>query len=132
MKFAVPTIGGIQRTNAMIAAVATLVLLAVRSAPVAIGCAVGAALMIGNLWALAAVGRAIIAMAQGGAAGKAGLVLAPFKLFLFAGIVYILIAYTQVNLEGFVLGAFTQIVAIFVETWHAATRAAEESEEQKV
>ena len=55
-------------------------------------------------------------------ADQAGVILAPMKLFLFVGVVYILIAYTHLNLLGFMLGALTQVVAIFIETWHAATR----------
>jgi hypothetical protein len=45
------------------------------------------------------------------------------KLFLFVGVVYILVAYTHLNLMGLMIGATTQIVAVFVETWHASSRA---------
>ncbi|MDE3110733.1 MAG: hypothetical protein KGL02_12420 [Acidobacteriota bacterium] len=133
MNWTVPTIGGIQRTTGIIAAIATVILAVTVSPAAAISCAVGAALMIGNLFLLAVVGRAIIAMAQGGAGSKAGVILAPMKLFLFVGVVYILIAYTHLDLRGFMIGALTQIVAIFVETWHASTRAiAVPPEDQKV
>jgi hypothetical protein len=123
MNWAVPTIGGIQRMTGIVAAIATVILSIVESPAAAISCAVGAALMIANLFLLTIVGRAIIALAQGGAGNKAGVVLAPMKLFLFVGVVYILIAYTHLNLPGFMIGVLTQIVAIFVETWHASTRA---------
>src|SRR5579863_1934823 len=123
MNWAVPTIAGIQRTTGILAAIATVILAVAVSAAAAISCAAGAALMIGNLWLLAVVGRAIVAMAQGGAVGKAGVILAPMKLFLFVAVVYILIAYTHLDLRGFMIGALTQILAIFVETWHASTRA---------
>ena len=106
----------------IIAAIATVILATTVSTAAAMSCVVGAALMIANLFLLAIVGRAIIAMAQGGAGSKAGVILAPMKLFLFVGVVYILIAYTHLNLLGFMLGALTQVVAIFIETWHAATR----------
>ena len=122
MNWSVPTLGGIQRTTGILAALATVILAVSSSTAAAISCAVGAALMIANLFLLAVVGRAIIAMAQGGGGSKAGVILAPIKLFLFVGVVYILVAYTHMNLEGFMIGAFTQIVAIFVETWHASTR----------
>jgi len=118
-----PTIAGIQRATGILAALATVILAVTVSAAAAISCAVGAALMIANLFLLTVVGRAIIAMVQGGAGGKVGVILAPMKLFLFVGVVYILIAYTHLDLRGFMIGALTQIVAIFVETWHAATRA---------
>src|ERR1700694_2549368 len=122
MSWAVPTIGGIQRMTAILAAIATVVLAIAASAAAALSCAVGAALMIANLFLLTIVGRAIVALAQGGTGNKAGVILAPMKLFLFVGVVYILIAYTHLNLTGFMIGAMTQIVAIFLETWHASSR----------
>jgi hypothetical protein len=127
MNWAVPTIGGIQRMTGILAAIATVILAIAGSAAAALSCAVGAALMIGNLFLLTIVGRAIIALAHGGESNKAGVatgvILAPMKLFLFVGVVYILVAYTHLNLQGFMIGALTQIVAIFIETWHASTRA---------
>jgi small-conductance mechanosensitive channel len=123
MNWTVPTIGGIQRATGILAAIATAILAVAVSPAAAMSCAVGAALMIANLFLLTVVGRAIIAMAQGGAASKAGVILAPMKLFLFVGVVYILIAYTHLDLRGFMIGALTQILAIFVETWHASSRA---------
>jgi hypothetical protein len=123
MNWAVPTIGGIQRMTGILAAVATMVLAFAVSAAVALSCAVGAALMIANLFLLTIVGLAIITLAQGGAGNKAGVILAPMKLFLFVVVVYILIAYTRLNLQGFMIGVLTQIVAIFIETWHASTHA---------
>jgi hypothetical protein len=123
MNWAVPTIGGIQRMTGILAAIATVILAIAASAAAALSCAVGAALMIGNLFLLTIVGRAIVALAQGGAGNKAGVILAPMKLFLFVGVVYILMAYTHLNLQGFMIGVLTQIVAIFIETWHASTRA---------
>jgi hypothetical protein len=133
MNWAVPTIEGIQRMTGIIAAIATAILAIGVSAAAAISCAVGAALMIGNLLLLTIVGRAIIAMAQGGAGNKAGVILAPMKLFLFVGVVYILIAYRHLNLQGFMIGALTQFVAIFIETWQASTRAvAVRPEDQQV
>ena len=90
-------------------------------------------LMIANLFLLTIVGRAIIALAQGGSANAVGIILAPMKLFLFVGVVYILIAYTHLNLAGFMFGVLTQIVAIFVETWHASARGTlVQSEDQNV
>ncbi len=123
MNWTVPTIGGIQRATGILAAIATVILAFALSPAVAMSCAIGAALMIANLFLLTVVGRAIIAMAQGGAPSKAGVILAPMKLFLFVGVVYVLIAYTHLDLRGFMIGALTQILAIFVETWHASTRA---------
>ena len=123
MNWTVPTIGGIQRMTGILAAIATVILAFAVSPAAALSCAAGAALMIVNLFLLTIVGRAIVALAQGGTGNKAGAILAPIKLFLFVAIVYILIAYTHLNLQGFMIGALTQLVAIFIETWHASTRA---------
>jgi hypothetical protein len=122
MNWAVPTIGGIQRTTGIVAAIATAMLAICGASAAAVGCAVGAALMIANLFLLTVVGRAMVALAQGGTVNKAGVILAPMKLFLFVGVVYTLIAHTHLNLTGFVLGGLTQLVAIFVETWQASAR----------
>ncbi len=122
MNWAVPSIGGIQRATAVVAAIATVMLAIFVSSAAALSCALGAALMIANLFLLTIVGRAIIALAQGGSGNIAGIILAPMKLFLFVGVVYILIAYTHLDLAGFMIGVLTQIVAIFVETWHASAR----------
>jgi uncharacterized membrane protein len=126
MNWALPTIGGIQRMTGILAAIATVILAVAASAAAALSCAVGAVLMIGNLFLLTIVGRTLIALAQGDERNRAGVVtgviLAPIKLFLFIGVVYILIAYTHLNLQGFMFGVLTQIVAIFIETWHASTR----------
>ena len=122
MNRSMPTIGGIQRTTGIVAAIATVMLAIFASSAAALSCAVGAALMIGNLFLLTIVGRAIVALAQDGTGNRAGIILAPMKLFLFVGVVYILIAYTHLNLTGFMIGAMTQIVAIFLETWHASSR----------
>jgi hypothetical protein len=123
MNWSVPTIAGIQRMTGILAALAALILAVAVSADAALSCVVGAALMIANLFLLTIVGRAMMAMASGGAGSKVGVILAPMKLFLFVGVVYILIAYTHLNLQGFMIGALTQILAIFVETWHASTLA---------
>jgi hypothetical protein len=133
MNWTVPSIGGIQRTTGIVAAIATVALAIFGSSAAALSCAIGAVLMIANLFLLTIVGRAIIALAQGGSANAVGIILAPMKLFLFVGVVYILIAYTHLNLAGFMLGVLTQIVAIFVETWHASARGAlVQSEDQNV
>jgi hypothetical protein len=124
VNWTVPSIGGIQRTTGIIAAIATGALAIFGPSTAALSCAVGAILMIANLFLLTIVGRAIVALAQGGTGNVAGVILAPMKLFLFVGVVYILIAYTHLNLAGFMLGVLTQILAIFAETWHASARGA--------
>jgi len=133
MNWAVPTIGGIQRMTGILAGIATVLLAIFASPGAALSCAAGGALMIGNLFLLTIVGRAIVALAQGGGGNKAGAILAPLKLFLFVAVVYFLIAYTRLNLPGFMFGVLTQFLAIFIETWHASARGAlVRPEDQKV
>ena len=43
-------------------------------------------------------------------------------MFFFVAAVYLLMTSTRLNLPGFMLGALTQFLAIFIETWHASTR----------
>jgi hypothetical protein len=124
MNWTVPTIAGIQRTTALLTIVFAALLLAFASRAAALGCVVGGALMVANLFLLTIVGRALVALAQGGAAGKAGVVLAPLKLFFFVAAVYLIMTSMRLNLPGFMLGALTQFLAIFIETWHASSRGA--------
>ncbi len=124
MNWRVPALGAIQRTSAQLTVVFAFLLLAADSRAAAIGCLVGGALMIANLFVLTVVGRAIIALAQGGGAGKAGVILAPLKMFIFVGLVYLLMTTTRLDPAGFLAGALTQFIAIFIETWRASTRGA--------
>jgi hypothetical protein len=121
----VPTIAGIQATTAAMTAAASLLLLATVSSSSALGCAVGGAVMIANLFLLAFVGRWIIAVAtQSGGANRLGIVAAPLKLLFIVTVVAWLLSRTTINVPGFVLGLLMQLGAIFVETWRVSTRAA--------
>lgn len=116
MNWRVPTIAGIQRVAAILTIVGTLTLAWFFTRATAIGFLAGGILMIGNLYLLVIVGKALVSLAQGGGAGKIGVVLAPFKLVLFLVVAYLLISRLHVNLPGFVLGVLTQFAAIFIET----------------
>ena len=106
-------------------AVLSLVLLATVSPAAAVGCAVGGAVMIANLFLLAFVGRWIIAVAtQSGGANRLGIVAAPLKLLFIVTVVAWLLSRTDINVPGFVLGLLTQLGAIFIETWRVSARAA--------
>ena len=125
MTWQVPTIGGIQGMTAVMTAALSLLLLVTVSPAAALGCAVGGAVMIANLFLLAFVGRWIIAVAtQSGGANRLGIVAAPLKLLFIVTVVAWLLSRTTINVPGFVLGLLTQLGAIFVETWRVSARAA--------
>ena len=119
----VPTVAGIQCATAVMTVALSLLLLATVSPAAALGCAVGGAVIIANLFLLAFVGRWIIATAtQSGGANRLGIVAAPLKLLFIVTVVAWLLSRTTINVPGFVLGLFTQLGAIFVETWRVSAR----------
>jgi hypothetical protein len=125
MTWTVPTIGGIQYVAAVTTGILSLLLLATASPAAALGCTVGGAVMIANLFLLTFVGRWIIAVAtQSGGANRLGIVAAPLKLLFIVTVVAWLLSRTNINVPGFVLGVLTQPAAIFVETWRVSSRAA--------
>jgi hypothetical protein len=125
MTWQVPTIGGIKGMTAVMTAALSLLLLVTVSPAAALGCAVGGAVMIANLFLLAFVGRWIIAVAtQSGGANRLGIVAAPLKLLFIVTVVAWLLSRTTINVPGFVLGLLTQLGAIFIETWRVSARAA--------
>lgn len=125
MTWKVPTIAGIQGMTAVITAMLSVALLATVSTAMAVGCAVGGAVMIANLFLLAFVGRWIVAVAtQSGGASRLGIVAAPLKLLFIVTVVAWLLSRTNINVPGFVLGVLTQPGAIFIETWRVSARAA--------
>lgn len=124
MTWTVPTIAGIQCVTAVIAAALSLLLLAMVSPAMAVGCAIGGAVMIANLFLLAFVGRWIVAVAtHSGGANRLGIVAAPLKLLFIVTVVAWLLSRTNINVPGFVLGVLTQPGAIFIETWRVSARA---------
>jgi hypothetical protein len=125
MTWKVPTVAGIQGATAAMTAALSLLLLATVSPAAAVGCAIGGAVMIVNLFLLAFVGRWIIAVAtQSGGANRLGIVAAPLKLLFIVTVVAWLLSRTDINVPGFVLGLLTQLGAIFIETWRVSMRAA--------
>ena len=123
MNWTVPTIAGIQRVAAILTIIAALTMLALVSTPAAVGCLVGGALMIANLALLAVAGKAVVGLAQGGGAGRIGVVLAPLKLLLLMAVVYLLVTRIRIDLMGFLAGSLTQLVAVFIETGRVSMRA---------
>jgi len=98
----------------------------------AIGFLAGGLLMIVNLYLLVLVGKTMVALAGGGGAGAFGAIIAPMKLLLFVAAAYLIISRLHVDLPCFMLGALTQIAAIFIETGRVSWRGASAPEEQKV
>lgn len=123
MSWVVPTIWGIQRTTAVMAAALALLLLVLVSPSAALGCMVGGALAIANLFSLTLVGRWILAAAaRSGGAATLGVVAAPLKLLIIVAVIYVICTRTRIDVPGFALGVLTQLGAIFIETWRVSSR----------
>jgi hypothetical protein len=117
----VPTVEAIQRTTVVVALFASAVLLIGVSSASAAACILGGALMVANLYALSWTVRTMFALArQAGGATALGLIAAPLKLILLAGITFLIIESGRVNLAGFVAGTLTQFAAIFIEIGRAS------------
>ncbi len=122
MAWRVPTIASIQRTNLVLLAVAALALAGFVSSACAVGCLIGGAVVIANLFILSLLGRLVLAAAGAGpAARRAGVLALPLKLLLVAALVYLLFARAGIDGAGFGAGVLTQLFAVFIETWRAST-----------
>ncbi|HUY26462.1 MAG TPA: hypothetical protein VMV27_03495 [Candidatus Binataceae bacterium] len=127
MKFgwAVPTIAAIQRTNVVLVALAAGALGYWLSISAAVGCLLGGAVVIANLWILAALGALVIAAAGAGISGAAarlGAAAIPLKLFILAGLVYLVFTRAHIDGMGFGFGVLTQMAAIIIETGRASLK----------
>jgi hypothetical protein len=119
----VPTVKAIQRTTAVVAVLVALVLLVEASPASAVSCIVGAALMVANLFALSWVVRTMFGLArQAGGTTATGLIAAPLKMLLLAGIAFLIVDSGRLNVPGFVAGTLTQFAAIFIEVGRASIR----------
>ncbi|HTT77502.1 MAG TPA: hypothetical protein VMF50_16185 [Candidatus Binataceae bacterium] len=120
MNWTLPTIAGIQRVNAILAALLALILTLTMSPGAGIAVILGAAVMMMNLYMLAILGRFILGIAQQGGSGAIGAALAPLKMVLIIGLVYVIISSGRIDLPGFTAGLLTQLVAVFIETWRVS------------
>lgn len=123
----IPTIPAIQRTNAILVAVTSIVLFYFDSTAAAIGCLIGGAIVIVNLWVLSLLGAAILAAAGAGvsgAAAKFGVMAIPLKMLIVVGLVWLIFKRTHVDGVGFALGVLTQMTAAIIETGRASLRGA--------
>jgi len=125
--WSVPAISSIQRTNVVLVALSAAILAVFSTAQSAIGCLLGGAIVIANLWILAALGRMILAASGAGiskGAARLGALAIPMKLFIVVGLVYLVFAHAGVDGMGFAIGVLTQMAAIIIETGRASVRIA--------
>jgi len=125
--WSVPAISSIQRTNVVLVAMSAAILAVFSTAQSAIGCLLGGAVVIANLWILAALGRMILAASGAGiskGAARLGALAIPMKLFIVVGLVYLVFAHAGVDGMGFAIGVLTQTAAIIIETGRASVRIA--------
>jgi hypothetical protein len=123
--WSVPTISSIQRTNVVLVAISAAILALFASPSSAIGCLLGGAVVIANLWILAALGRMILAASGAGiskGAARLGAAAIPMKLFIVVGLIYLVFARAGVDGMGFAIGVLTQMAAIIIETGRASVR----------
>lgn len=121
--WAVPSIAAIQRTNVLLVALTAGILAYLVSINSAIGCMLGGAVVIANLWILAALGRLVLAAAGAGISGGAarlGAAAIPLKLLIVVGLVYLIFAHAHIDGLGFGFGVLTQLAAIIIETGRAS------------
>ena len=121
----IPTIPAIQRMNAILVAVTASLLFFLDSTAAAVGCLLGGAIVIVNLWLLSLIGAAILAAAGAGISGTAakfGVMAIPLKMLIVVGLVFLIFRRTNVDGVGFALGVLTQMTAAIIETGRASLR----------
>jgi len=121
----IPTIPAIQRMNAILVAVTAIVLFYFDSTAAAVGCLLGGAIVIVNLWVLSLLGAAILAAAGAGISGTAakfGVMAIPLKMLIVVGLVFLIFRRTNIDGVGFALGVLTQMTAAIIETGRASLR----------
>ncbi len=124
--WSVPTIFGIVRANLVLVVLASVLLLYSVSAHAAVGCLLGGAVVIANLWLLAALGRMLLGAASGGisrASARLGMLALPLKVLIFIGLIYLAFSRTHIDALGFGFGVLTQFAAIIIETGRVCVRA---------
>jgi len=123
-----PTIRSIQITNLALVFISAGVLAYFVSDAAAIGCLIGGAVVLGNMFLLAALGRFALASAERhGGATRLGMAALPLKLLLFAGLIYAVFEKIHIDGLGFALGVLTQVTAIIIETGRTSLRAKADS-----
>jgi hypothetical protein len=100
----------------VLAALLALILAVALSHAAALAALLGASIIIANLYLLAILGRFLLMIGQQGGPSALGAALAPLKMMLIIGGVYVIISSGRINLAGFTLGMLTQLAAVFIET----------------
>jgi hypothetical protein len=117
----VPTIRSIQAINLALVAVSAGLLDYFVSSAAAIGCLVGGAVVVVNMFLLAALGRLALSSAErSGGVTWLGMVALPLKLLIFVALVYVVFARIHLDGLGFALGVLTQVSAIIIQTGRLA------------
>ncbi len=119
---AIPTLGQIQRVNAILLAAAGLLLLLLVSPAASLSCLVGGGFVIANLFVLGWLGRLMLAAAARRGSPALGAIAMPLKLLLAGGLIYLVLARTGIDAVGFGVGVATQLVAVIIETCRASIR----------
>lgn len=127
MTGALPSLSGIQTTSLVLIAASSLLLWIFDSTQASLGCVLGGAVMVANLFILALLVRLLASAAAGGRGARLAAVALPLKLILIAGLVYLVFARAGVDAVGFAIGISTQLVAIFVETARTGARMRKQS-----
>jgi hypothetical protein len=123
LSWSIPTIASIQRTNFVLVAVSASILAFFASMSAGIGCLLGGAVVIANLWILSALGALLLAASSAGISGAAarlGALAIPLKLLIVVGLVYLVFMRAHVDGMGFGVGVLTQMAAIIIETGRAS------------
>jgi small-conductance mechanosensitive channel len=116
-----PSLSGIQRTSLLLLAFASVVLQLTVSTDASVGCLIGGAVVIANLFILSLIGRLLSAGAAAGSGSKLGAIAIPLKLLLAAVLVYAVFARFKIDAIGFAVGVSTQVIAILIETARIAS-----------
>jgi hypothetical protein len=127
LSWSVPAIASIQRTNFVLVMLTASILALFASMTIAIGCLLGGAVVIANLWILSALGGLLLAASSAGLSGGAarlGVLAIPMKLFITVGLVYLVFSRARIDGMGFGVGVLTQMAAIIIETGRASLRGA--------
>jgi small-conductance mechanosensitive channel len=116
-----PSLSGIQRTSLLLLAFASVALQLTVSTDASVGCLIGGAVVIANLFILSLIGRLLSAGAAAGSGSKLGAIAIPLKLLLAAVLVYAVFARFKIDAIGFAVGVSTQVIAILIETARIAS-----------
>lgn len=111
--------------NVVLVVVTAAILALTLSTRAAVGCVLGGAVVIANLWILSLLGGLLLSAAGDGISGtaaKLGVLAIPLKMLIVIGLVYLLFTQTKIDGLGFGLGVLTQMTAAIIETGRASLR----------